>query len=65
MASCTHREFEMREQVEDDMHCSGWACLTCSHLANGECHHQSWCREDFCGLQPVLVEAPRTFLVTA
>ena len=57
MAMCIHEVIEFCEQHEDGMHCSGWVCLSCDHLATGECHHQSWCRQDFCGAEPVIVEA--------
>jgi hypothetical protein len=36
------------------MHCEGWQCRTCGAHIYGECHHRSWCREDFCGVGPVL-----------
>ena len=65
MPSCLHLSIEVREVVEDDMHYSGWTCPSCNHLASGECHHQSWCRQDFCGAEPLLLESPRRVLIEA
>jgi hypothetical protein len=65
VASCEHPEIEVHEKVEDGMHWSGWACLSCDHLATGECHHQSWCREDFCGADPVVAGEPERVLLFA
>ena len=62
---CTHDRFEFREEREHDMHCWGWVCLNCDHLATGECHHQSWCREDFCGAEPLSAEVPGPSLIGA
>ena len=59
MAPCLHLEIEVNEELEGGMHCSGWLCRSCAYLAIGECHHQSWCRTDFCGVEPVVVEVPR------
>ena len=58
MLLCAHELIEFREEVDEGMHCQGWICRQCSHLAVGECHHTSWCREDFCGAQPVAEEQP-------
>ena len=53
MDLCTHEMIDFREVHEDDMHCWGWSCESCGHLATGECHHESWCRQDFCGADPI------------
>lgn len=49
MLICLHVSIKFNEEYQEDMHCQGWYCLECNHLAVGECHHTSWCREDFCG----------------
>jgi hypothetical protein len=54
MAACRHLNIEIRELFDQSLHCSGWSCLSCDQLATGECHHQSWCRVDFCGAEPGL-----------
>jgi hypothetical protein len=56
MTACTHTRIEDREQHDDDMHCAGWTCVDCGHEGIGECHHRSWCRSDFCGVEPAPVE---------
>lgn len=56
MILCTHDLFEFYDLREDGMHCQGWVCKRCGHLATGECHHESWCRVDFCGAEPVTAE---------
>ena len=63
MTSCVHVEIEIKEELEGGMHCSGWICRSCDHLAVGECHHQSWCRTDFCGAEPVFAEPARELLL--
>jgi hypothetical protein len=65
MAACRHAQIELSEQREDGMHCSGWACTACGQLATGECHHQSWCRADFCGFDPIIVEVRARELIGA
>jgi len=65
MTPCLHLSIEIRETVEDDLDFSGWSCPNCSHLATGECHHQSWCRQDFCGAEPLLVETTHRVLIEA
>lgn len=62
MTLCAHLEIEITDHQDSGMHCSGWVCRSCDHLAVGECHHQSWCRTDFCGAEPEGVE-PRRELV--
>jgi hypothetical protein len=49
---CAHELLEWQEH-EDEMHCLGWICRECRQVQLGECHHGSWCREDFCGAAPV------------
>lgn len=60
MPSCSHEVIQLKDEVGDGMHCQGWTCQRCDHLAVGECHHQTWCRRDFCGADPVVatVHAP-------
>ncbi len=58
MIACMHVRIESCEQHEDDMHYEGWLCLDCGHEGVGECHHRSWCRPDFCGAEPLRLEAP-------
>lgn len=48
--TCTHDQLEVSNEWHDDMHCEGWWCQVCSSYIHGECHLQSWCREDFCGM---------------
>lgn len=52
MSTCIHERIETSSEWHDDMHCEGWRCLACGTHIHGECHHQSWCREDFCGTEP-------------
>lgn len=61
MARCTHATVEFRELFDEDMHCWGWTCRRCAHEAPGECHHRTWCREDFCGRDPVGAEPQLAF----
>jgi hypothetical protein len=49
MVTCSHDHLEMSSEWHDDMHCEGWRCQACDAYIHGECHLQSWCREDFCG----------------
>ena len=58
MLRCTHLSIELREERADGMHCQGWSCRVCAHLALGECHHETWCRVDFCGADPLIALEP-------
>lgn len=57
MISCTHARIEACDRHQDDMHCTGWVCEDCGREGLGECHHRSWCRPDFCGVEPLRDEA--------
>jgi len=43
------------EQQDEEMHCLGWICRTCGYLEIGEYHHQTCCRQDFCGTEPIFM----------
>lgn len=58
MAECEHGLIEWQQLDEEDMHCLGWICRTCGDLRVGEYHHQTWCREDFCGAPPLADPTP-------
>ena len=51
MADCVHDLMEWQHQ-DEEMHYLSWMCRTCGSVAIGECHHQTWCRVDFCGAEP-------------
>ena len=54
MEICRHdRGAEQIDALDEDMHCWGWQCTACGHDTPGECHHRTWCREDFCGQIPL------------
>lgn len=57
MASCMHTRIESCEQHDDDMHGAGWLCLDCGQEGVGDYHHRTWCRPDFCGDEPLVIEA--------
>ena len=65
MLPCVHEEIQLTEERSDGMHCQGWTCPRCQHLAVGECHHESWCRVDFCGADPIVGAALEPELVGA
>ena len=65
MMHCIHHQIDVSSEWQDDMHCEGWQCRTCDAYIYGECHHRSWCREDFCGVGPALwVHEPEPVLPT-
>jgi hypothetical protein len=47
-----HTRIRSCDREDDGMHCTGWRCLDCQQEIVGECHHRSWCRPDFCGIEP-------------
>ena len=55
MINCTHELVEW-EQCDEAMHCLGSACRSCRYVELRECHHQTRCRVDFCGVDPVFEE---------
>jgi len=55
MENCTHDLIEWQE-VEQEMHGLGWVCQRCGYLEIGEYHHRTWCRGDFCGVDPMAEE---------
>lgn len=59
MIGCAHGLIEW-EQHDEGMHSLGWVCRYCGYIVLGECHHETWCRADFCGAEPVVEEAVTT-----
>jgi hypothetical protein len=57
MANCTHDLMEWQQQ-DQELHCLGWVCRDCCQLQIVEYHHQTWCRQDFCGASPTLEPTP-------
>jgi hypothetical protein len=57
--SCIHEQIDVSNEWHDDMHCEGWNCRTCDSYIHGECHPQSWCRDDFCGANRTSLEPER------
>jgi hypothetical protein len=52
MTDCRHDLLEWQQQ-DQGLHCLGWSCRFCGHQEVAEYHHQSWCRLDFCGAEPL------------
>lgn len=53
MVGCSHELLEWEQKDEQAMHWLGWCCRHCRDVQIGECHHETWCRRDFCGSEPV------------
>ena len=56
MIDCGHDLIEW-EQQQEGMHALGWICRYCGYIELGESHHETWCRADFCGAEPVFEDA--------
>jgi hypothetical protein len=63
MCACQHEIVEW-EQRDQGMHVVGWACRWCSSLRAADYHHETGCRPDFCGAEPV-VSAEATVRLSA
>ena len=58
MFACEHEIVEW-QQRNQGMHIVGWACRWCSSLQAADYHHETGCRRDFCGADPIASdEAP-------
>jgi len=52
MSVCEHEIVEW-QQRDQGMHVVGWGCRWCSSPQAADYHHETRCRRDFCGADPV------------
>jgi hypothetical protein len=55
MFACEHEIVEW-QQRDQEMHVVGWACRWCVRELAADYHHETWCRTDFCGADPITSE---------
>jgi hypothetical protein len=55
MDACAHEVVEWQRR-DGGMHVVGWLCRWCRDLRVVDYHHESGCRRDFCGAEPVAWE---------
>jgi hypothetical protein len=55
MFACEHEIVEWQQRSQE-IHVVGWACRWCSSPLAADYHHETSCRRDFCGADPVASE---------